>query len=78
VDVTGTIKRVELLLASPGAEGPSVQPVPASVPDGASTLHYRLDLSNGQVVPNTTFTATWRLTTARPQDADGSRRPGHL
>src|SRR4029453_13099577 len=23
-----------------------------------------LDLSNGQVVPNTTFTATWRITTA--------------
>ena len=55
-------RRVEILLTTPGAIGPSVLPQPDGAPAGASTLDYRVDLTGGHVVPNTTFTARWRVT----------------
>jgi hypothetical protein len=61
VTISGTPLRVEILLSTPGAIGPSVVPVPPTT-TGASTLDYSLDVSNGNVVPNTTFTARWRVT----------------
>jgi hypothetical protein len=54
--------RVEVLIETPGSIGPSVVPVPPPTSTGASTLDYSLDLSGGNVVPNTTFTARWRVT----------------
>ena len=57
VTVTGSIERVEILLAMPGSIGPDVEPV-ADRPSGASAeLTYHLDLSGGNTTPNTTFTA---------------------
>jgi len=54
--------RVEVLVGTPGDVGPSVVPVPPPTSSGASTLDYQLDMSAGNVVPNTTFTARWRVT----------------
>ena len=56
--------RVEILLSTPGAIGPSVIPVPTQSTAGSSVLDYRVDLADGHVVPNTTFTARWRVTDA--------------
>lgn len=52
---------VEILLRTPGADGPTVYSVdpPAA---GAATLRYEVDLGGTHVMPNTTFTATWRIT----------------
>jgi hypothetical protein len=54
-------ERVELLLQTPGAEGPDVIEVD---PPGAGSrvLKFALDLAEGHVVPNTTFSARWRVT----------------
>jgi hypothetical protein len=54
-------KRVEILLDFPGAIGPSVVEVPATVP-GAQTLRYSLLMTDWQLLPNTTVTARWRIT----------------
>ncbi|HEX2754082.1 MAG TPA: peptidase MA family metallohydrolase [Candidatus Limnocylindrales bacterium] len=62
VTINGTPQRVEILIDTPGSIGPSVQTVPEGASAGASTLDYRLDLTGGSVVPNTTFTARWRVT----------------
>jgi hypothetical protein len=62
--ITGTPIRVELLLATPGAIGPQVIPMPEAIASGQTTLDYRLDLADGHVVPNTTFTARWRVVDA--------------
>jgi hypothetical protein len=53
---------VEILLATPGTVGPTVYTVdtPAA---GTATLRYEADLNARHVMPNTTFTATWRITT---------------
>jgi hypothetical protein len=53
--------RVELLLTTPGSIGPEVTPLPPGTTSGSSTLDYKLDLSDGHVVPNTTFIARWRV-----------------
>jgi hypothetical protein len=53
--------RVELLITTPGSIGPEVTPVPPGTASGSSTLDYTLDLSDGHVVPNTTFIAQWRV-----------------
>ena len=55
--------RVEVLIGTPGDVGPSVVPVPPTASE-ATTLDYELDMSGGNVVPNTTFTARWRVTDA--------------
>ena len=62
VTLDATPLRVEILIETPGAIGPSVVPVPPPTAVGAATLDYSLDLSGGNVVPNTTFTARWRIT----------------
>ena len=54
--------RVEALVGTPGDVGPSVVPVPPPTSSGASTLDYQLDMTGGNVVPNTTFTTRWRVT----------------
>jgi hypothetical protein len=53
--------RVELLLETPGAVGPNVIEIPP-VAAGSQPLRYSLDLSQGHIYPNTTFTAQWRVT----------------
>ncbi|HET7704106.1 MAG TPA: peptidase MA family metallohydrolase [Candidatus Limnocylindrales bacterium] len=55
-------KRAELLLSTPGAPGPTV--IPSDTNAGTVELRYRLDLSDGHIVPNTTFTARWRVVDA--------------
>jgi hypothetical protein len=57
---------VELLLRTPGAAGPNVTLVDAPTARGDQTLHFEVDLTTGHIVPNTTFTARWRVT-----DTDG-------
>jgi len=63
VTIAGTPKRVDLLLSTPGDIGPEVMPLPASQTTG-DTLTYSLDLSGGSAVPNTPFTARWRVVDA--------------
>ena len=58
-------RRVELLVRTPGATGPSVTEIEAPAA-GERTLRFQLDLADGHIVPNTTFEARWRVT-----DADG-------
>jgi hypothetical protein len=62
VTLDATPLRVEVLIETPGSIGPSVVPVPPPTSTGAVTLDYSLDMSGGNVVPNTTFTARWRVT----------------
>jgi hypothetical protein len=62
VTVDGLPHRVEILLQAPGDIGPTVVTLPGEAAAGASTLDYRSDLANGSVVPNTPFTARWRVT----------------
>lgn len=62
VTLDGAPRRVEILLSTPDSVGSSVTPVPDAPATGASTLTYRLDLADGHIVPNTTFTARWRVT----------------
>jgi hypothetical protein len=64
VTVSATPQRVEVLVETPGALGPSVIPLPEATPAGASTLDYRLDLSAGHIVPNTTFIVRFRVVDA--------------
>ena len=53
---------VELLLRTPGATGPDVTLVGPPTAPGDHTLHFEVDLTTGHIVPNTTFTARWRVT----------------
>ncbi|HLO35313.1 MAG TPA: peptidase MA family metallohydrolase, partial [Candidatus Deferrimicrobium sp.] len=64
VTISGAPQRVEILLTTPGAIGPAVVPLATATPAGGSTLDYRVDLADGHVVPNTTFTARWRVVDA--------------
>lgn len=63
VDIAGDPRRVDLLLSTPGAIGPTV--IPSDDKAGIVELSYSLDLSDGHIVPNTTFTARWRVVDAR-------------
>lgn len=62
VTLDGAPRSVEILVSTPDSVGSSVTPVPDAPAIGASTLTYRLDLAEGHIVPNTTFTARWRVT----------------
>jgi len=62
VEIAGDPQRVDILLTTPGAIGPTV--IPSGDEPGIVTLGYRLDLSDGHIVPNTTFTARWRVVDA--------------
>lgn len=61
VTISSPIRRVEILVATPGAVGPVVQEVPGGTQPGSTTLRYHLDLADGNTAPNTPFTARWRL-----------------
>jgi hypothetical protein len=63
VTVSGSVGRVEVLVETPGSIGPTVVPLPDAIGSGSSSLDYRVDLSEGHVVPNTTFTVRFRVTT---------------
>jgi hypothetical protein len=65
VTISGTPTRVEILITTPGAIGPEVIPLPSGEASGSS-LTYTMDMAGGGAVPNTTFTASWRVV-----DADG-------
>jgi hypothetical protein len=62
--IVGTPRRVDVLLSTPGAVGPTVVPVTYAGPIDPTLLDYRLDLSDGHVVPNTAFTVRWRVVDA--------------
>lgn len=59
--------RVEVLVRTQGAEGPAVVAYEGPIRTGENTLSHELLLADGHVVPNTTFTAQWRVV-----DADGT------
>jgi hypothetical protein len=66
VDLPAVPTRVEILLRTPGAAGPSVVEVPPPSRAGSQDLTFEVVLSDGHIVPNTAFTARWRVT-----DRDG-------
>ncbi|HET9458086.1 MAG TPA: peptidase MA family metallohydrolase [Candidatus Limnocylindrales bacterium] len=66
VELPAPADRVEILLETPGAAGPSVVEVEPPGGSGARELAFEMELEDGHIVPNTTFTARWRIT-----DADG-------
>jgi len=61
-ELGGGLKRVEILLETPGGLGPQVIEVPLPTRSGAQTLRYALLLADGHLLPNTTITARWRVT----------------
>ncbi len=63
VTVSVPIARVEILVSTPGAVGPTVEAVPNIPGPGNTTLDHHVDLSDGSTTPNTPFTARWRITT---------------
>lgn len=62
VDLAAVPERVEILLRTPGSAGPEVVEVEAPAGAGDRVLRFSLPLADGHVVPNTTFTARWRVT----------------
>jgi hypothetical protein len=66
-----SIATIEALIETPGSIGPTVVPVPETRPSGDSILDYRVDLTDGHVVPNTTFTVRFRVTTTSGATAVG-------
>lgn len=54
--------RIELLLVQPGVEGHQARTVAQVGPVTQTTLQYDLLERNSHLFPNTTFTATWRIT----------------
>jgi hypothetical protein len=56
------IRRVEVLITSPGAIGPLAIEVKTPACCAATTLSHTLAESDGHLVPNTRFTAQWRAT----------------
>lgn len=62
LSVAGSIQRAEILIDYPGLGGPLVTEVPPT--GAAASLSFTVDSSQGQVLPNTTLTARWRITLA--------------
>jgi hypothetical protein len=56
------IRRVEVLVTAPGAIGPLAVQVKAPTCCATTTLRRTLAESDGHLVPNTRFTARWRVT----------------
>jgi hypothetical protein len=69
VTIVGNPARVEALVTLPGAEGPLV--VDETDEAASGVLDYRLDTSNGALLPNTVVTVRWRVVAA-----DGSSQLG--
>jgi Peptidase MA superfamily len=65
------IRRIEVLIRAPGALGPVAIEVATPACCGTTTLSYTLAESDGHLVPNTRFTARWRVTAG-----DGSQTLG--
>jgi hypothetical protein len=61
VTISGTPARIDILITTPGSIGPEVVPLPPATAVGNKALEYTVDLSDGHIVPNTTFTASWRV-----------------
>jgi Peptidase MA superfamily len=61
VTIAATPDRVDLLISTPGSIGVETIPIPAGAASGSTTLRYSLDLTDGHIVPNTRFTARWRV-----------------
>ena len=66
VHLAATPSRVEVLITTPGASGPTVADYDNPIRAGDNLLQHQLLIAEGHIVPNTTFTAQWRVT-----DADG-------
>lgn len=66
VHLAATPSRVEILITTPGATGPTVADYDKPIRAGDNLLQHQLLIADGHIVPNTTFTAQWRVT-----DADG-------
>jgi hypothetical protein len=65
VTVEAPLARVELLVTSADAIGPTVTEQPAPAGNGSTTLTYVLDPSaDGHILPNTKMVARWRLVSA--------------
>jgi hypothetical protein len=58
------IKRIEVLVTTPGAIGPLAVEVPRPACCQPTTLTYALTETDGHIVPNTRFKARWRVTRA--------------
>jgi Peptidase MA superfamily len=71
VDLAARPARVEILLRTRASVGPSVIEVDAPTRAGSTTLTFALSLADGHIVPNTKFTAQWRVT-----DEDGTQSVG--
>jgi hypothetical protein len=61
LSIDGGVRRVEILIETPGGTGPYVTPVEFDAVSGRTTLSHRLETADGSVSPNTTFTARWRV-----------------
>jgi Peptidase MA superfamily len=59
---SGAIKRVEVLISTPDSIGPLAAEVPAPTCCAATTLRHTLAETDGHLVPNTRFSARWRVT----------------
>lgn len=57
----GGVRRVEILVETPGSLGPFVSPVEFDAIAGQTTLSHRIPVDDGSVAPNTRFTARWRV-----------------
>lgn len=55
------VRRVEVLIETPGGTGPYVTPVGFDAIPGRTTLSHRLETADGSISPNTSFTARWRV-----------------
>jgi hypothetical protein len=64
VELASRPTRVEVLLRTRSSAGPSVLEIDPPTRTGATTLTFGLSLADGHIVPNTTFTAQWRVTDA--------------
>jgi Peptidase MA superfamily len=53
--------RVEVLLRTPSSDGPTVVDYDGRVVVGPNTFEYELLVADGHIVPNTTFSAQWRV-----------------
>lgn len=60
VTVTGSPARAELLVEAPRAAGPQVYVVDTPA-GGSAVLHFTIATTKGELLPNTTLTARWRV-----------------
>ena len=66
VTLAAAPSRVEMLLTTPASDGPTIVTYEGRVIVGPNTFQYEMNVADGHIVPNTTFTAQWRVI-----DADG-------